>query len=171
MTGINEVENYFRNYECSLDIAEASKFFCARYTSVDVWGNEVIWVDLSNLENVIQKTYKLKKYQIDIEIDKNQIDMDAIKEQVIDGIKTASLEMFSGITDRSKLFTLTCYQLAEWHCLKDEKGSIFFEVYKNGKEFYMVHLVKYAVVLDVDGNPIDPDIKEVGSKTQGVNYE
>lgn len=162
MTKINEVENYFRNYECSLDIAEASKFFCARYTSVDVWGDEVIWINDFNLGDIVQKRYKLKKYQIDIEIDKNQIDMDVIKKQVVDGVKTASLEMFSGITDRSKLFTLTCNQLAEWHCLEDEKGSIFFEVYKDGKEFYIVHLVKYAVVLDIDGNPVDPDIKEIG---------
>ena len=69
--------------------------------------------------------------------------------------------MFGGITDREKLLNLTCNQLCEWRWLEDDGGKIFSETHKNGDVVYIAHLVKYAVVLDADGNPIDPEIKEI----------
>lgn len=161
MTNIDKIKNYFKSYEYIEDIAEASKPFCARYTSVNVWGNEVIWLDESDLVNTVQKEYKLKKYQFYIEIDKDNINIDELKKQFIDNIAAKNLEMFGGITDRRRLFNLTCNQLAEWTWLADENGDMFFKTYKNGKEIYIMYFVKYAVVLDENGNPIDPDIKEI----------
>ena len=51
--------------------------------------------------------------------------------------------------------------LCEWRWLEDDNGKIFRETHKNGDVVYTAHFVKYAVVLDMDGNPIDPDIKEI----------
>ena len=88
-------------------------------------------------------------------------DINAIKEKLVDSLYAKNLEMFGGITDREKLLNLTCNQLCEWRWLEDEDGKIFFETHKNGDIVYTAHLVKYAVVLDTDGNPIDPEIKEI----------
>lgn len=160
MMNINEVEKYFRNNGYS-DIIEESKPFCAHYTSMNVCGNEVFWLDVSNPEKVTQKRYKLKTYKVDVEIDKNETDINAIKEKFIDSLYAKNLEMFGGITDREKLLNLTCNQLCEWRWLEDDDEKIFRETNRNGDVVYKAHLVKYAVVLDAEGNPIDPDIKEI----------
>lgn len=160
MIDIDKIEKYFRNNGYA-DIIEESKPFCTHYTSMNVWGNEVIWLDVSNLEKVIQKRYRLKTYKVDVEIDKNHVDINKIKEKIINSLYAKNLEMFCGITDRNKLLDLTCNQLCEWRWLEDDRGKIFSEIHKNGDVVYTAHLVKYAVVLDVDGNPIDPDIKEI----------
>lgn len=160
MININEVEKYFKNNGYD-DIIEESKPFCANYTSMDVWGNEVIWLDVFNHEMVTQKRYKLKTYKIDAEIGKNETDIDVIKEKFVDSLYAKNLEMFGGITDREKLLNLTCNQLCEWRWLENDEGKIFFKTHKDGEVIYTAHLVKYAVVLDADGNPIDPDIKEI----------
>ena len=160
MIDVNKVKKYFKNNGYA-DIIEESKPFCAHYTSMNVWGNEVVWFDISNPERVTQKRYKLKTYKVDVEIGKNEIDIDAIKEKFIDSLYAKNLEMFGGITDREKLLNLTCNQLCEWRWIEDEKGQILFETHKNGDVIYTAHLVKYAVVLDADGNPIDPEIKEI----------
>ena len=160
MIDINKVEKYFKNdgYD---DIIKESKPFCAYYTSMNVWGNEVIWFDISNPEKVTQKRYKLKTYKIDVEIDKNETDINAIKEKIVNSIYAKNLEMFGGITDREKLLNLTCSQLCEWRWLEDDGGKIFSETYKNADVVYTTHLVKYAVTLDTNGNPIDSEIKEI----------
>ena len=160
MIDINKVEKYFRNNGYA-DIIEESKPFCAYYTSMNVWGNEVFWLNTSYLEKVTQKRYKLKTYKVDVEIGKNETDINAIKEKIVDSLYAKNLEMFGGITDREKLLNLTCNQLCEWRWLEDDGGKIFFKTYKDGDIVYTAHLVKYAVVLDVDGNPIDPEIKEI----------
>ena len=160
MIDINKAEKYFRNNGYA-DIIEESKPFCAHYTSMNVWGNEVVWLDISNPERVTQKRYKLKTYKVDVEIGKNETDINAIKEKLVDSLYAKNLEMFGGITDREKLLNLTCNQLCEWRWLEDDGGKIFSETHKNGDVVYVAHLVKYAVVLDADGNPIDPDIKEI----------
>lgn len=160
MINIDKIEKYFRNNGYA-DIIEGSKPFCAHYTVMNVWGNEVIWLDVSNLERVIQKRYKLKTYKVDVEIDKNKTDITEIKERLVNSLYAKNLEMFGGITDREKLLNLTCNQLCDWRWLENDEGKIFFKTHKNGDVVYTAHLVKYAVVLDADGNPIDPDIKEI----------
>ena len=160
MVDINKAEKYF--YSCGYaDIINEAKPFCAHYTSMNVWGNEVIWLDIPNPEKVIQKKYKLKTYKVDVEISKNEIDIDTIKEKIVNTLYSKNLEMFGGITDREKLLNLTCNQLCEWRWLKDDNGKIFREIHRGGEIIYQACLVKYAVVLDSDGNPIDPDIKEI----------
>lgn len=69
--------------------------------------------------------------------------------------------MFGGITDSENLLNLTCNQLCEWRWLEDDGVKIFSETHRNGDVVYTAHLVKYAVVLDADGKPIDPEIKEI----------
>lgn len=160
MININEVEKYFKNNGYD-DIIEESKPFCAYYTSMNVWGNEVFWFNISDPERATQKRYKLKTYKVDAEIEKNETDINMIKEKLVDGLYAKNLEMFGGITDREKLLNLTCNQLCEWRWLEDDGGRIFYETHKNGDVVYTAHLVKYAVVLDADGNPIDSDIKEI----------
>lgn len=160
MININKVDNYFKNYGYA-DLIDESKLFCAHYTSINVWGNEVVWLDVSDPEKVIQKRYKLKTYKVDVEIGRDETDIKAIQEKIIDGLYAKNLEIFCGITDRGKLLNLTCNQLCEWRWLEDDGGKIFSETHKNGDVVYIAHLVKYAVVLDADGNPIDPEIKEI----------
>lgn len=160
MIDISKVEKYFKNNGYD-DVIKKSRPFCAHYTSMNVWGNEVIWLDISNLERVAQKRYKLKTYKVDVEINKNETDINAIKEKLVDGLYAKNLEMFCGITDREKLLNLTCNQLCEWRWLEDDERKIFFETHKDGDVIYAAHLVKYAVVLDSNGKPIDPDIKEI----------
>lgn len=160
MIDIDKAGKYF--YNCGYaDIIDEAKPFCAHYTSMNVLGNQVIWLDISNPEKVIQKRYKLKTYRVDVEIGKNEIDLDAIKEKFVNTLYTKNLEMFGGITDREKLLDLTCNQLCEWQWLIGDDGKIFHETHKNGEVVYVASLVKYAVVLDSNGNPIDPDIKEI----------
>lgn len=160
MIDINKVEKYFKNNGYA-DIIEESKPFCAYYTSMNVWGNEVIWLDISNPEKVTHKRYKLKTYKVDVEIGKNETDINAIKEKLVNSLYAKNLEMFFGITDKEKLLNLTCNQLCEWQWLVGDDGKIFRETHKNDDIVYTAHLVKYAVVLDADGNPIDPEIKEI----------
>lgn len=160
MIDINKIGNYFKNYGYA-DLIDESKLFCANYTSMDIWGNEVIWLDISDPEKVVQKRYKLKTYEVDIEIRRDETDINAIKKRIIDSLCAKNLEMFGGITDKEKLLNLTCNQLCEWRWLEDDGGKIFSEIHRNGDVVYTAHLVKYAVVLDADGNPIDPDIKEI----------
>lgn len=160
MININKVDNYFKNYGYA-DLIDESKLFCAHYTSINVWGNEVVWLDVSDPEKVIQKRYKLKTYKVDVEIGRDETDIKAIQEKIIDSLYAKNLEIFCGITNREKLLNLTCNQLCEWHWLEDDRGKIFSETYRNGDVVYTAHLVKYAVVLDADGNPIDPEIKEI----------
>lgn len=161
MIDIDKIEKYFRNNGYA-DIIEESKPFCTHYTSMNVWGNEVFWLDVSNPEKVIQKRYKLKTYKVDVEIGKNETDINAIKEKLVNSLYAKNLEMFGGITDKEKLLNLTCNQLCEWHWLEDDGGKIFFKTHGNKDVVYAAYLVKYAVVLDTNGNPIDPDIKEIG---------
>ena len=104
---------------------------------------------------------ELKTYKIDVEIGKNETDVNAIKEKIVDSLYAKNLEMFGGITDRRKLLNLTCNQLCEWSWIEDDEGKIFRKTYKNGDIAYKACLVKYAVVLDTNGNPIDPEIKEI----------
>lgn len=160
MININKVDNYFKNYGYA-DLIDESKPFCAYYTSINVWGNEVVWLDASDPEKVIQKRYKLKTYKVDVEIGRDETDIKAIQEKIIDSLYAKNLEIFCGITNREKLLNLTCNQLCEWRWLEDDVGKIFSETHKNGDVVYIAHLVKYAVVLDADGNPIDPEIKEI----------
>lgn len=160
MIDIDKAGKYFRNFGYA-DIIDEAKPFCAHYTSINVWGNKVIWLDISDPEKVIQKRYKLKTYRVDVEIGKNEIDIDTIKEKFVNTLYTKNLEMFGGITDREKLLDLTCNQLCEWQWLIGDDGKIFHETHKNGEVVYVASLVKYAVVLDPNGNPIDPDIKEI----------
>ena len=160
MIDIDKAGKYFYSFGYA-DIIDEAKPFCAHYTSMNVWGNEVIWFDISNPEKVIQKRYKLKTYRVDVEIGKNEIDLDTIKEKFVNTLYTKNLEMFGGITDREKLLDLTCNQLLEWRWLIGDDGKIFRETHKNGEVVYVASLVKYAVVLDTNGNPIDPDIKEI----------
>lgn len=160
MIDINKAGKYFRSFGYA-DIIDEAKPFCAHYTSINVWGNRVIWLDISDPEKVIQKRYKLKTYRVDVEIGKNEIDIDTIKEKFVNTLYTKNLEMFGGITDREKLLDLTCNQLCEWQWLIGDDGKIFHETHKNGEVVYVASLVKYAVVLDPNGNPIDPDIKEI----------
>ena len=101
MIDINRVEKYFKNNGYA-DIIEEAKPFCAHYTSMNVWGNEVVWLDISNPERVTQKRYKLKTYEVDVEIGKNEIDINAIKEKIVDNLYAKNLEMFGGITDSEK---------------------------------------------------------------------
>lgn len=161
MIDINKAEEYFKNNGYA-DIIEESKPFCAYYTSINVWGKDVIWLNISDFEKVTQKRYELKTYKIDVEIGKNETDINAIKEKIVDSLYAKNLEMFGGITDREKLLNLTCNQLCEWSWIEDDEGKIFRKTYKNGDIVYTAYLVKYAVVLDMDGNPIDPEIKEIG---------
>lgn len=160
MIDINKVDNYFKNYGYA-ELIDESKLFCAHYTSINVWGNEVVWLDVSNPEKVIQKRYKLKTYKVDVEIGRDETDIKAIQEKIIDSLYAKNLEIFCGITNREKLLNLTCNQLCEWRWLEDDGGKIFSETHKNRDVVYIAHLVKYAVVLDADGNPIDPEIKEI----------
>ena len=57
MIDINEADNYFKKYGYA-DLIDESELFCAHYTNMNVWGNEVIWLDVSDLEKVVQKRYK-----------------------------------------------------------------------------------------------------------------
>ena len=160
MIDINKIKKYFKNNGYA-DIIEESKPFCAHYTSMNVSGNEVVWFDISNRDRVKQKRYKLKTYKVDVESGTNETDINANKEKLVDSLYEKNIEMFGGITDKEKLLNLTCNQLCEWRWLEDDGGKIFSEIHRNGDVVYTAHLVKYAVVLDADGNPIDPDIKEI----------
>ena len=160
MIDINEANNYFKNYGYA-DLIDESQLFCAHYTSMNIWGNEVVWLDVSDPEKVVQKRYKLKTYKVDVEIGRDENDINAIQEKIIDSLYAKNLEMFGGITDDEKLLNLTCNQLCEWRWLEDDGGKIFSETHKNGDVVYTAHLFKYATVLDANGNPIDPDIKEI----------
>lgn len=160
MIDIRKAENYFYNYGYS-DIIEEAKPFGTHFSSLNVYGNEVIWLDVSNPDKVTQKRYKLKVYCVDAEIGEKDTDLKAVEERIIDSVAAKNREMFGGITDVKKLLNLTCNQLAEWQWLRDDDGKIFHEKHKNGETVYTATLVKYAVVLDSEGNPIDPDIKEI----------
>ena len=160
MIDINEADNYFKNYGYA-DLIDESKLFCAHHTNMNVWGNEVIWLDVSDLEKVVQKRYKLKTYKVDVEIGRDETDITAIQEKIVDSLYAKNLEIFGGITDREKLLNLTCNQLCAWRWLEDDEGKIFPKTRETGDIVYSAHFVKYAVVLDMDGNPIDPDIKEI----------
>lgn len=159
MIDINKVEKYFINYGYE-DIINNAKPFGAQFTSLNVWGNEVIWLDISNPERVIQKRYKLKNYYVDAEV-KESDNIEIIKERLTNDLTKKNLEMFGGVTNFEKLLDLTCNQLAEWQWLRDDDGKIFHEKHKDGETVYTATLAKYAVVLDSNGNPIDPDIKEI----------
>lgn len=159
MIDINKIEKYFINHGYE-DIINDAKLFGAQFTSLNVWGNEVIWLDASNLEKVIQKRYKLKGYYVDAKI-KEGDNIETIKERLTDDLTKKNLEMFGGVTNFEKLLDLTCNQLAEWQWLRDDDGKIFHEKHKDGETVYTATLAKYAVVLDSNGNPIDPDIKEI----------
>ena len=159
MIDINKVEKYFINYGYE-DIINNAKPFGAQFTSLNVWGNEVIWLDISNPERVIQKRYKLKNYYVDAKI-KEGDNIETIKERLTDDLTKKNFEMFGGVTNFEKLLDLTCNQLAEWQWLRDDDGKIFHEKHKDGETVYTATLAKYAVVLDSNGNPIDPDIKEI----------
>ncbi len=160
MIDIKKAEKYFYN-DGYADIIEEAKPFGAHFTSLNVWGNEVIWLDISNPEKVTQKRYKLKGYYVDAEIRQDDSDIRTVEERLIDLISAKNREMFGGVTDRERLLDLTCNQLAEWQWLRGDDGKIFHEKHKDGETVYTAKLVKYAVVLDSDGNPIDPDIKEI----------
>lgn len=159
MLDIKKMEKYFVNgYE---DIINDIKPFGAQFTSFNVWGNEVIWLDTSNIERVIQKKYKLKNYYVGVEI-KEGDDIKTVKKRLTDELTKKNLEMFGGVTNFEKLLNLTCNQLAEWQWLRDNDGKIFREKHKDGEIIYTGTLAKYAVVLDDNGDSIDPDIKEIG---------
>lgn len=160
MLDIKRVEKYFYNNGYS-DIIDEAKPFGAHFSALNVWGNEVIWLDISNPDKVTQKRYKLKEYYVDVEIGKDDTDVETIKEKLINLLFEKNREMFGNITDIEKLLDLTCNQLAEWQWLRGEDGKIFREIRKNGDVTYTTRLVKYAVVLDANGNPIDPEIKEI----------
>lgn len=160
MIDIKKAEKYFYNNGYT-DIIEEAKPFGAHFSSLNVWGNEVIWLNVSDPDKVTQKRYKLKGYYVDAEIGKNDTDLKAVEERLVDALTTKNREMFGGITDREKLLDLTCNQLAEWQWLRDDDGKIFRERHKDGDTVYTATLVKFAVVLDSNGDPIDPDIKEV----------
>lgn len=160
MIDIKKAEKYFCN-NGYVDIIEEAKPFGAHFSSLNVFGNEVIWLDISDSEKVVQKRYKLKGYYVDAEIGKEDTDLKAVEEKLINALAAKNREMFGGITDRGKLLDLTCNQLAEWQWLRDDDEKIFREGRKDGDIVYTATLVKYAVVLDSNGDPIDPDIKEV----------
>lgn len=160
MIDIKKAEDYFYNYGYA-DIIEEAKPFGAHFSSLNVWGNEVIWLDVSDPDKVTQKRYKLKGYYVDAEIRKEDTDLKAVEERLVDALAAKNREMFGGITDTKKLLDLTCNQLAEWQWLRDDDGKIFCERHKDGDTVYTATLVKFAVVLDSNGNPIDPDINEV----------
>lgn len=161
MIDIKKAENYFYNYGYA-DIIEEAKPFGAHFTSLNVWGNEVIWLDVSNPDKVTQKRYKLKRYYVDVEISKNDSDIKTVEENLINSLAAKNYEMFGGITDIGKILNLTCNQLCEWQWLRDDDGKIFHKKLVNGDAVYIAKFAKYAVVLDSKGNPIDPDIKEIG---------
>lgn len=159
MIDINKVEKYFINYGYE-EIINNAKPFGAQFTSLNVWGNEVIWLDISNPERVIQKRYKLKNYYVDAEVKEND-NIETIEERLTDDLTKKNLEMFGKITNFEKLLDLTCNQLTEWQWLRDDDGKIFHKKHKDGETVYTATLAKYAVVLDSNGNPIDPEIKEI----------
>lgn len=159
MNDIRKIENYFLNHGYE-DIINDAKFFGAHFSSLNVWGNEVIWLDVSDPEKVTQKRYKLKSYYVDSKV-KDDDNIETVKEQITNNLTEKNREMFGGITDREKLLDLTCNQLADWQWLRDDDGKIFHKKLINGDTIYTAKLVKYAVVLDSDGNPVDPDIKEI----------
>ena len=160
MVDIKKAEKYFYNNGYAEIINEA-KPFGAHFSTFNVWGNEVIWLDVSNPDKVTQKRYKLKGYYADVEIGKDDANIKTIEEKIVNSLIAKNREMFGGITDTEKLLDLTCNQLAEWQWLRDDDGKIFRETRKNGDVAYIARLVKYAVVLDANGNPIDPEIKEI----------
>ena len=160
MINIKKAERYFYNYGYA-DIIEEAKPFGAHFSSLNVWGNEVIWLDISDPERVTQKRYKLKVYCVEAEIRKEDIDLRVVEERLVDSLAKKNREMFGGIADTKRLLDSTCNQLAEWQWLRDDDGKIFRKGHKDGDTVYTATLVKYAVVLDSNGNPIDPDIKEV----------
>ena len=160
MIDIDKAEKYFYNYGYN-DIINEAQLLGAKYSTVNVWGNEVIWLDVSNPDRVTQKRYKLKGYYVDAEICKDDNDIKVVEEKLINSLAVKNREMFGGITDFEKLLNLTCNQLVEWRWLIDDDGKIFHKKLVNGEPIYVAKLAKYAVVLDADGNPIDPDIKEI----------
>lgn len=159
MIDIQKIENYFLNHGYE-DVIDEANFYGARFSSLNVWGNEVIWLDASNLDAVILKKYKLKGYYVNTQV-KDGDDITAIKERLTNDLIEKNREMFGGVTSFEKLLDLTCNQLAEWRWLVGEDGKIFRETHKDGETIYTATLAKYAVVLDSNGNPVDPDIKEV----------
>lgn len=160
MIDIKKAEKYFYNSGYA-DIINEAKPFGAHFSTRNVWGNEVIWLDVSNPDKVTQKRYKLKRYCVDAEIGKDDADINAIEEKLVNSLTAKNYEMFGGVIDAEKLLDLTCNQPSEWQWLQDENGKIFRETHKNGDVVYTARLVKYAVILDANGNPIDPEIKEI----------
>lgn len=161
MIDVKKAENYFYNYGYA-DIIEEARPFGAHFTSLNVFGNEAIWLDVSDSEKVVQKRYKLRGYYVEVEIGKNDTDLKTVEERLVAALAAKNREMFGGITDVRKLLDLTCNQLAEWQWLRDDDGKIFREKRKGEDTVYTATLAKYAVVLDSNGNPIDPDIKKIG---------
>lgn len=159
MVNIRKIENYFQNHGYE-DIVTNVKIYGAHFTSLNVFGNEVIWLNTSDFQEVIQKRYKLKSYCVNVEV-KEEDNIEEVKERIIHNISAKNCEMFGGITDREKLLDLTCNQLCEWQWLRYDDGKIFHKKLVNGNTIYSAILVKYAVVLDLNGNPVDPDIKEI----------
>ncbi len=160
MIDINKAEKYFKNYGYA-DIIDRAQLLGPKYSAINVWGNEVIWFDVSNPDKVTQKRYKLKGYYVAAEIGEDDADIKAVEERLINSLAAKNREMFGGVTDREKLLNLTCNQLCDWQWLRDDDGKIFHKKLVNWSTIYSAKLVKYAVVLDADGNPIDPDIKEI----------
>lgn len=159
MYNIKEIENYLCNYAYE-KIIENSHPFGVNFSTQDVYGNKVRSLNFADLNNVVEKWYKLRPYYTTIEIEYIETDLEKIKNKMIRAVRKETSKMFSGIDKFKEPFRFTCYQLADWQWLKNDDGAILRENFKDGSLIYSATMVKYAVVLDYNGDPLDPNIKE-----------
>lgn len=85
MININKAEKCFKNYGYA-DIIDRAQLLGPKYSTINIWGNEVIWLDISNPDKVIQKRYKLKGYYVDAEIGENDAYIGAVEERLINSL-------------------------------------------------------------------------------------
>lgn len=156
MENIRSLKQYLR-HECLDELFLSLTIPGIQYTTRNIFGKYIIWVREDGYGDVTEKRYELKSYYAKICFTENGADRRILKQRIIEEVSKKNREMCGGITDFQKLVSLTCDQLCDWEWLPRENGEICVKV----GDHYEITLVKYAVVLDENGNPVDTEIKEV----------
>ena len=166
---ILHIENLLKNYVLKPAVEKAF-IGGPLYTSRDVWGAEVICCKHIEDEKWEKTSYKLHNYYTPIEFTENDIWflvdhlskelIDCVSNMVAQEIRKQNIKMFGGkkfldlpLTEKNEYI---CYQLCDWQWLIDEDGIILHKKKnENGDVVYLAMLVKYAVVVDKDGEEVD----------------
>lgn len=158
-------ENSLRSNMYS-DILQSTAVKCKKISSDNVYGTYCVKIlaEICNDELIVHTyKYKLKTYIAKASFDK-YADYKSVVKQLKKDIKKSIQEqnaiMFGGNTCLRACKNLTLNQLCDWQWLED-RGCIFTTdpICKNR---YVCRMVKYACVLNENGEPVDKDIiKEI----------